>query len=142
MGGFQSGGADIESNITISFMDAVKGSQKPLSFRSVVNCKPCSGSGLKPGAKSKTCTSCNGAGQRTFVRGGFQMMTECPACQGSGTMIEQKDKCTSCEGHGRVREKKTVSVNIPAGGFARRAHRVFCHLTCLSRIWSQASITA
>lgn len=110
------GGADIESSLHISFMEAAKGAQKPLSFRSVVNCKSCSGTGLKTGAKSKTCGTCNGTGQKTFVRGGFQMITECPTCHGSGTIIDQKDKCGSCEGHGKVREKKTVMVNIPAGG--------------------------
>ncbi|KAI9006383.1 hypothetical protein DFJ74DRAFT_690643 [Hyaloraphidium curvatum] len=115
MGGFQAGGADIEAQLAVSFMEAAKGAQKPLSFRSVVQCKTCSGSGLKPGAKSKTCSTCNGTGTKTFTRGGFQMVTECPTCQGSGTIVDAKDKCGTCEGHGKVRERRTVMVNIPAG---------------------------
>ena len=44
------------------------------------------------------------------------MMTtqsECPTCQGEGTII--KNKCKACGGKGVVKGEKVVEINIPAG---------------------------
>jgi molecular chaperone DnaJ len=63
MGGFEQGGQDITTTMSISFMEAVKGAQKPLTFTSVVNCGTCGGTGGKSGIKPKPCETCNGTGQ-------------------------------------------------------------------------------
>ena len=118
-GGFESmdlGGADIETSMNISFMDAVKGAQKPLSFTSIQTCSTCSGSGLKTGKQPVKCGACHGTGQQTFsIRGGFQMSAACSACGGTGETIPKSHQCSTCAGKGRVRQRKSVIVNIPAG---------------------------
>ncbi|KXS19117.1 hypothetical protein M427DRAFT_132162 [Gonapodya prolifera JEL478] len=113
--GMDMAGEDINAALRIGFMDAIKGVQRPLTFQSIIKCSTCSGSGLKTGQKLKACEGCGGTGRKVFVRGGFQMVSECPTCQGAGTIIPKDSRCTSCEGHGRVRDKRTVMVSIPAG---------------------------
>ncbi|KAJ3319501.1 hypothetical protein HDU93_003679, partial [Gonapodya sp. JEL0774] len=81
----------------------------------IIKCGTCEGTGLKSGKKAKVCEGCGGTGRKVFARGGFQMVSECPTCQGAGTFIPRESQCTGCEGHGRVRDKRTVMVSIPAG---------------------------
>ena len=109
-------GSDLEASIGISFMEAAKGTSRTVNISPIVNCSPCSGTGLKKGAKRSTCTSCGGSGQRTFVLDtGFQMASTCPSCQGTGSTIPRGSQCGDCGGVGQVRTKKSVKVDIPAG---------------------------
>ena len=59
-------GADIQTAIGITFMEAVKGVKKDISLMVEQECKPCDGSGLKPGKSASTCTVCRGSGQVQF----------------------------------------------------------------------------
>ncbi|KAJ2995508.1 hypothetical protein HDV02_000680 [Globomyces sp. JEL0801] len=59
----ESVGSDISTRLQISFLDAAKGIEKEISYRPVVSCTPCKGSGAKPGTTPKTCPQCRGAGQ-------------------------------------------------------------------------------
>ncbi|PWN46164.1 hypothetical protein IE81DRAFT_355025 [Ceraceosorus guamensis] len=109
-------GEDLEVGVTISFEEACRGASRSVVTTPVERCSPCSGQGLKPGARKSTCGMCGGSGTRTFViQGGFQMASTCPNCGGSGETVDAKDQCTSCDGVGRVRGKRTVDVKIPAG---------------------------
>lgn len=109
-------GNDLEASIGVSFMEAAKGTSRTINITPIVNCAPCSGSGLKKGAKRSTCTSCGGSGQRTFVLDtGFQMASTCPSCHGTGSTIPRGSQCGECAGVGQVRTKKSVKVDIPAG---------------------------
>lgn len=109
-------GADLETTIGISFVDACKGTTRKINVSPIVNCTTCSGSGLKSGTKRSTCTTCGGSGSRTFViDSGFQMSSTCQACSGLGSTIPRNSQCGSCGGVGKVRQRKTVEVNIPAG---------------------------
>ncbi|KAJ3311473.1 hypothetical protein HDU76_003115, partial [Blyttiomyces sp. JEL0837] len=115
-GGFGSSvGQDVSLKMRIGFMEAAKGAEKPLTYRSVQKCDDCSGSGLKKGAKKSTCGVCGGSGQQVFMRGGFHMSATCGSCGGSGQHIPPNSQCRKCDGIGRVQELKTVTVTIPAG---------------------------
>ncbi|KAI8921975.1 hypothetical protein DFJ77DRAFT_482216 [Powellomyces hirtus] len=114
-GGFDTVGRSIKTVINIPFMEAAKGTTKTIAFEAVSKCKPCSGSGLKPGEKPKRCTTCGGTGQLRFVRGGFQMAAPCNACGGAGSSIPPEAKCKTCDGMGRVNERQTVEIKIPPG---------------------------
>jgi molecular chaperone DnaJ len=82
----------------------------------IVNCKPCSGTGLKQGAKRSACPDCGGTGTRTFViDSGFQMASTCTRCSGSGTTVPRGGQCGECDGVGKVRTRKTVQVDVPPG---------------------------
>ena len=109
-------GDDIDASVTVSFLEACKGVKRTVNVTPVMDCKTCSGSGLKHGAKRSNCSSCGGTGTRTFViESGFQMASTCPACQGVGTTVPRGSQCVDCSGLGKVKIRKTVPVDIPAG---------------------------
>lgn len=109
-------GDNIQSQASISFLEAAKGVSKTISITPLTTCKTCTGSGLKPGVKKVECKSCDGTGTRVhFMQGGFQMASTCGTCGGTGTQVPTKGACGSCSGNGVVREKRTISVDIPGG---------------------------
>ena len=106
-------GDDLRHDITITFEEAVFGSQKTFEFVRNEHCETCHGTGAKPGTTPQTCPTCKGAGQ---VRqgGGFMVTVRtCPTCHGEGKIV--KDKCATCSGTGHVRKKRTATIKIPAG---------------------------
>jgi molecular chaperone DnaJ len=109
-------GDNIEVQASISFMEAAKGTKRPIVITPYVNCGTCSGSGLKAGTQRKACSSCGGTGTRVhFAQGGFQMASTCSKCGGSGFSIPPGSECPPCGGEGVVRQRKTITVDIPAG---------------------------
>ena len=109
-------GEDIEVQTTISFMDAAKGVRKDIRSTPLVQCKTCTGSGLKKGVRKGSCGSCNGTGTKVhFMQQGFQMASTCASCGGTGTAVPRGGECGNCKGKGAVREIKTVTVDIPGG---------------------------
>jgi molecular chaperone DnaJ len=108
-------GDNIEIQTNISFMDAAKGVSKDLHITPLVECKTCTGTGLKQGAKRAECKSCNGTGQRVTSMGGFHMSTTCSSCGGSGVAVPRGSSCGTCGGDGAVKERKTITADIPAG---------------------------
>ncbi|KZV77582.1 hypothetical protein PENSPDRAFT_679130 [Peniophora sp. CONT] len=109
-------GEDLNASVNISFMDAAKGVKRNVNVTKIVDCAPCTGSGMKPGAKRNPCTACNGTGTRTFViESGFNMASTCSACSGTGSTVPRGSQCDSCGGVGKVRQRASVEVPIPAG---------------------------
>jgi molecular chaperone DnaJ len=106
-------GADLKYDMTLTLEEAVHGVEKTIKIPTLVDCKPCHGTGAKPGTEAKTCSTCHGAGSVHMQQGFFSVMQTCPTCRGEGKVIA--DPCTSCRGQGRVRDTKTLSVKIPAG---------------------------
>ncbi|EED20733.1 mitochondrial DnaJ chaperone (Mdj1), putative [Talaromyces stipitatus ATCC 10500] len=109
-------GEDIEVQTNISFMEAAKGTGKDIFITPLVECKTCTGTGLKKGAKRTQCKSCNGSGTRVhFMQGGFQLASTCDTCNGSGMVTPRGSDCSTCSGQGVVRDRRTVHVDIPGG---------------------------
>lgn len=109
-------GENIEVQTNISFMDAAKGTSKEIFITPLIQCKVCSGVGLKKGQSRTACKKCGGTGTRVhFVQTGFQMASTCDACGGQGQVVPRGGECGSCHGNGVVRERKTVEVDIPGG---------------------------
>ncbi|KAL0950813.1 hypothetical protein HGRIS_007577 [Hohenbuehelia grisea] len=109
-------GADLQTSIGVSFLEACKGASKKINITPVVDCSTCSGSGMKKGVKRDTCRACNGTGSQTFViESGFQMASTCGSCAGTGQSVPRGGECSTCSGAGKVRVRKTVQVDIPAG---------------------------
>lgn len=106
-------GNDLQYNLELDLEQAVKGAEVEITIPNIVSCKPCNGSGAKPGSKVNTCQTCGGAGQVRVQQGFFAVQQTCPHCQGKGKTIA--DPCTSCRGQGVVRENKTLNVKVPAG---------------------------
>ncbi|WWC66246.1 chaperone DnaJ [Kwoniella pini CBS 10737] len=108
-------GDDLEASISLNFLEACTGSAKKITITPVVDCKPCSGSGLKAGEKKKQCSTCRGTGQQTFQVQGMYMASTCQACGGAGETIPRGSRCGECDGVGKIKEKKSIDVEIPAG---------------------------
>jgi molecular chaperone DnaJ len=106
-------GRDLETEVSISFEQAIAGVQLPLSVSTQAICDTCHGTGAKPGTTPKVCPQCHGRGIDAQGQGMFSISQPCSRCGGSGTVIE--DPCPTCKGTGAVRTLKRYRVNIPAG---------------------------
>lgn len=53
-------GDDLQVEVEIPFLSAIFGGQEKVKVRRLEECGTCGGSGIKPGAKSKTCSGCTG----------------------------------------------------------------------------------
>ncbi|MGH6830606.1 MAG: molecular chaperone DnaJ [Methylocella sp.] len=112
-GGRAHRGADLAYDLELTLEQAVFGHTAQIHIPTLVRCRPCNGSGAKPGTSPVTCTTCGGAGQVRMQQGFFSIQQSCPRCRGAGKTI--RDPCTSCSGAGRVRDSKTLAVKVPAG---------------------------
>lgn len=115
-------GQDVEAEMEIDFLDAVRGFQTALTLQLPVPCDTCKGSGTKPGSAPRTCPECGGAGTKSVAEGPLQFRQSCPRCGGTGHL--PGDPCTACRGAGRVLRSQTVRVNIPPGADPEKRIRV------------------
>ena len=105
-------GRDLEFKMSLTFKEAVKGTERELSFPSYAKCPKCSGSGSVSG-NLENCRQCGGAGRVSQQRGFFAVTTVCPVCKGEGRIV--KDPCPDCRGRGKINETKKLEVKVPAG---------------------------
>ena len=110
-------GRDVETQIQLSFEEAVFGVERELSFDMEDECSHCHGSTVEPGHELKTCPTCKGAGQQTRVMntmfGPVQQAVTCETCHGRGKVPEKI--CSVCQGRGTERRKQEVTIKVPAG---------------------------
>ena len=107
-------GADLETEATIDFTDAVEGTTVALRMSSDSACPTCKGTGGKPGTSPHICPTCEGAGMVvSSVGGAFSMNETCPTCHGRQLIYDEA--CPTCHGSGRGRSSRTLQVRIPAG---------------------------
>jgi molecular chaperone DnaJ len=106
-------GRDLETDVHVSFDQAMEGAQIPVSVPLSAPCPTCHGTGAKPGTSPTICTRCQGRGVEAESQGLFSISQPCRQCGGTGTEI--KDPCPTCTGTGRTRQVKRYRVNIPAG---------------------------
>jgi molecular chaperone DnaJ len=106
-------GRDLETEISLSFDQAVKGTQVQVAVPKGERCPTCLGSGAKPGTAPVTCPRCEGSGIDAQSQGIFSISRPCPQCGGQGQIIE--DPCPTCGGSGLTQQTKRYKVNIPAG---------------------------
>ncbi len=106
-------GADLETSTTLSFLDALAGTTVSLRLSSEGACDTCRGSGAAPGTSPKTCATCHGQGLVNRNQGAFAFAEPCPACRGTGQVIETP--CPTCHGTGAQTKDRTITVRIPAG---------------------------
>jgi molecular chaperone DnaJ len=106
-------GRDLETEINLSFDQAVNGAQVNVTVPKAERCPTCHGSGAKPGTQPVTCPRCEGRGIDAQSQGFFSISQPCPQCGGQGQIIE--DPCPTCGGSGLTQQTKRYKVNIPAG---------------------------
>ena len=110
-------GADLKTNIEITFEEAFLGVEKEISINREETCSTCHGNGARPGTSIETCSTCHGTGQITQMQetflGRMQTTRPCPNCHGEGKVI--KEPCEACRGKGKIRKVTKIKVKIPAG---------------------------
>jgi molecular chaperone DnaJ len=106
-------GRDLETEVHISFDQAMKGAQVPVAVTMSAPCPTCSGTGARPGTQPSVCSRCQGRGIESQGQGLFSISQPCSKCGGTGTEI--KDPCPTCHGTGQTRQVKRYRVNVPAG---------------------------
>ena len=106
-------GADVETEATLSFSNAVDGTTVPLHLTGEGPCPVCHGTGAKAGTVPKVCPTCEGTGQSSRNLGNFAFSEPCKTCRGRGLVVE--DPCLSCNGSGHATSTRTIQARIPAG---------------------------
>ncbi len=110
-------GADVRTQLTLTFEEAVFGAEKEIEVTRLEECPNCGGSGAEPGTQPRRCPECNGRGEVRRVQqslfGSFVNVTLCPRCGGRGEVIGTP--CSRCKGEQRVPVTKKLIVTVPAG---------------------------
>ena len=106
-------GRDLETDVRLSFDQAMNGAQISVTVPKQTRCETCSGSGAKPGTSPVTCPQCGGRGIDAQSQGVFSISQPCARCGGRGEIVESP--CPRCSGTGLTQERKRYRVNIPAG---------------------------
>jgi molecular chaperone DnaJ len=106
-------GRDLETEVHLSFAQAINGTEISVNVPIEAACPTCNGTGAKPGTSVKTCPRCGGRGVETEGQGMFSISQPCSLCGGRGTVIE--DPCPTCKGSGHTHQTKRYRVKVPAG---------------------------
>lgn len=106
-------GRDHETDLNLSFEDAMAGVTTTLRVAGRAPCSVCGGSGSRPGTTPISCPTCGGRGQIISDQGPFSFAEPCTSCGGSGRQIQ--DPCPNCRGSGAEHRSRQVRARIPAG---------------------------
>lgn len=106
-------GDDLLYDLSLTFEEAVFGTEKEIRLQTLTTCEECNGSGAEPGTRETVCPVCQGSGQVVQSQGFFRISATCTRCQGMGKVLVSP--CKTCNGQGRARQSKTVQVRVPAG---------------------------
>ncbi|KAI7899461.1 ATPase GET3 [Cokeromyces recurvatus] len=111
-------GKDMVHQLKVTLEDLYVGKTSKLALQKNIICNTCEGKGGKNGAV-QVCKGCRGQGTRIIMRQMGPMIQQiqqtCPECQGSGEIINEKDRCTQCMGKKIVNERKILEVNVERG---------------------------
>ena len=107
-------GDDLETELHLSFLDAVNGVTTTVNLTSEAACRTCNGSGAAPGTSPvMVCTQCHGRGVIEENQGPFSFSP--PARAAAGGARSSRSPCPTCRGTGVERRPREVKVRIPAG---------------------------
>jgi molecular chaperone DnaJ len=106
-------GRDLETEVRLSFEQAMEGTQVSVTVPKQARCTTCGGNGAAPGSQPVRCPRCEGSGIDAQSQGFFSISQPCPQCGGRGEIVERP--CPDCAGSGLTRQRKRYRVNVPAG---------------------------
>ncbi len=105
-------GRDLQHDMTIDLVSALRGFETELSMQKARICEVCGGSGNDPKSNLSTCSYCGGSGRLNVAEGPMNFTKPCPHCQGHG---QTGKTCTACGGGGQVLGTEKIRVVIPKG---------------------------
>jgi len=106
-------GTDLEADLHLAFMDAVRGVTTSVNLVSDVTCGDCNGTGAARGTSPRVCTDCGGRGVVDDNQGFFSLSHPCASCGGRGNFIDSP--CPTCSGTGVTSRPRVVKVRLPEG---------------------------
>ncbi|XXG88087.1 hypothetical protein AAC387_Pa12g0346 [Persea americana] len=107
------GGQDVKVTLELSFMEAVQGCTKTVTFQTALPCEACGGTGVPPGTRPETCKPCKGSGMIFMQKGPFKLQSTCSQCGGTGKTVT--DFCKLCNGDRVVGGTKSVMIDVMPG---------------------------
>ncbi|KAI9470016.1 MAG: ATPase GET3 [Benjaminiella poitrasii] len=111
-------GKDMMHQLKVTLEDLYAGKTSKLALQKSIICNTCAGKGGKDGAV-QACKGCRGQGTRIIISQMGPMIQQiqqtCPECQGSGEIINEKDRCKQCLGKKVLNDRKILEVNIERG---------------------------
>ena len=105
-------GLDLHASLTVSFVEAVKGTRRQVVITRQEICAPCEGRGHVRSQEGR-CGHCQGTGKIRWARGHMVFSKACTPCTGTGRLTHQR--CVVCGGHGRVVRTEAARVDVPPG---------------------------
>ncbi len=105
-------GQDIEYEMAIDLISALKGFETEIAMQKPMECQACRGTGVDPGVQATACSACGGSGRANVGNGPMQFTKTCSVCGGSGKIGKS---CSSCNGMGRISGTEKIKVSIPKG---------------------------
>ncbi len=104
-------------------MDAVKGTNRSMSYDRTEVCPVCKGTGGQGGSGRTVCNHCRGTGMQGVKRGNVFMGSPCPHCDGAGSVLRhpceyprrKQNRNRECGGQGSRRTAVTEDIKIPKG---------------------------
>ncbi|EPY20555.1 molecular chaperone DnaJ [Strigomonas culicis] len=106
-------GADIHYRLKLSFLEAVNGCNKEISFNTMRRCGACQGSGSQDSGAHSKCPHCGGRGKKVMSTGFFHMQQDCTHCGGTGEL--GRSTCVQCSGKGIVKDRSVQTLPVPKG---------------------------
>lgn len=110
-------GNDIQVAISLSFEDAVFGTERDVEVDRLETCEACHGTRMKDGKPAPSCSTCGGSGEvrrvQQTILGQFMTSGPCGTCHGEGVVITEP--CDVCRGKGRSRTYRMIAVSVPPG---------------------------
>lgn len=106
-------GADIHYKLKLSFLEAVNGCHKEISYNTMRRCGACTGSGYQDSGSRSKCQHCGGRGKKVMSTGFFHMQQDCTHCGGTGEL--GRSSCTQCSGKGIVKDRSVQTLPVPKG---------------------------
>ena len=110
-------GADLQTELRLTFEEAVFGTSKEITVDRFERCQRCHGLGTEPGTQPTTCPNCKGTGRvrRSYrsLFGQFVQEVTCNVCGGVGERVTHP--CAQCKGASPERRQRQIQVDVPAG---------------------------
>jgi molecular chaperone DnaJ len=105
-------GAALELTMSLSFEDAMRGGQFPVSVVRQERCHVCAGGG-RVAMAPVACPVCRATGATRWARGHMVFTKPCEACDATGRLTAQN--CRTCAGAGVQARSEVVTLVIPPG---------------------------
>jgi len=115
-------GADVHYKLKLSFMEAVSGVSKEISYNTMRKCGGCTGSGNQESSSKGQCPHCAGKGKKVMSTGFFHMQQDCNHCGGTGEL--GRATCTQCSGRGVVKDRSVQTLPVPKGVWSKERLKV------------------